>query len=292
MLLRTCPALHHLIWVNEGADRTDGWHRTGWFTVWNHGETFLKLVREREAWHLTEPCRNCSIQTKFSLILTVIFQTYWSYDYNFKIILRIYLFPNALESFQQHEFITECQCQNYFQSYLVALTYFIVLSWLIQYLLYLHLCEDYHLYIICLHVTSWSSPQIMTIDETSNNFVKGRSVCVYTYICVCVCVYIYICVYIHIYMCVNICILYIYIYIYISVQFSSVAQSCPTLSTPRTAACQASLYITNFWSLLKLMSIESVMPSSHFILYHPLLLLPSVFPSIRVFPSESILCIR
>ena len=59
-----------------------------------------------------------------------------------------------------------------------------------------------------------------------------------------------------------------------------------------TAACQASLSITNSWSLLKLMSIESVMPSNHLILCHPLLLLPSIFPSIRVFSSESVLCIR
>ena len=65
-------------------------------------------------------------------------------------------------------------------------------------------------------------------------------------------------------------------------QFSSVAQSCPTLCT-WTAAHQASLTITNSQSLLKLMSIESVMPSSHLILCHPLLLLPSIFPSIRVF---------
>ena len=50
--------------------------------------------------------------------------------------------------------------------------------------------------------------------------------------------------------------------------------------------------ITDFQSLLKLMSIESVMPSKHFILYHPLLLLPSIFPSIRVFSNESVLCIR
>ena len=52
------------------------------------------------------------------------------------------------------------------------------------------------------------------------------------------------------------------------------------------------LSITNSWSLLKLMSIESVMPSSHLILCHPLLLLPSIFPSIRVFSSELVLCIR
>ena len=62
--------------------------------------------------------------------------------------------------------------------------------------------------------------------------------------------------------------------------------------TPWTAAHQASLSITNSHSLLKLMSIESVMPSNHLILCHPLLLLPSVFLSIRVFSNESVLCIR
>ena len=76
------------------------------------------------------------------------------------------------------------------------------------------------------------------------------------------------------------------------VQFSLVTQLCPTLCTPWTVACQASLSITNSWSLLKLMSIESVMPSNHLILCHPLLLLPSIFPSIRVFSNESVLCIR
>ena len=64
-----------------------------------------------------------------------------------------------------------------------------------------------------------------------------------------------------------------------------------TLCEPWTVARQASLSITNSWSLLKLMSIKSVMPSSHLILYRPLLLLPSVFPSIRVFSNESVLCI-
>ena len=78
----------------------------------------------------------------------------------------------------------------------------------------------------------------------------------------------------------------------VSVQFSSVAQSCLTLYYPLTAACQASLSITSFWSLLKFMSIESVMPSNHLILCCPLLLLPSIFPSIRVFSNESVLCIR
>ena len=63
-------------------------------------------------------------------------------------------------------------------------------------------------------------------------------------------------------------------------------------ATPQTAARQASLSITNSRSLLKLMSIKSVMPANHLILCHPLLLLPSIFPSNRVFFSESVLCIR
>ena len=62
--------------------------------------------------------------------------------------------------------------------------------------------------------------------------------------------------------------------------------------TPWTAACQASLSNTNSWSLPKLMSIELVMPSNHLILYLPLLLLPSIFPSIRIFSNESALRIR
>ena len=71
----------------------------------------------------------------------------------------------------------------------------------------------------------------------------------------------------------------------LSVQFSDSA-------TPRTAARQASLSITNSGSLLKCMSIESVIPSNHLPLRHPLLLLPSIFPSIRVFSNESVLRIR
>ena len=63
-------------------------------------------------------------------------------------------------------------------------------------------------------------------------------------------------------------------------------------ATPWTAARQASLSITSSRSLLKLMSIESVMRSNHLILSHPLLLLPSIFPSVRVFSNESALCIR
>ena len=76
-------------------------------------------------------------------------------------------------------------------------------------------------------------------------------------------------------------------------QFSQFSHSVTSNSaTPWMAACQASLSIANSWSLLKLMSIELVMPSNHFILYRPLLLSPSIFPSIRVFSNESVLCIR
>ena len=80
----------------------------------------------------------------------------------------------------------------------------------------------------------------------------------------------------------------------VGIVFSSV-QSCSHVQvfvTPRTAACQASLSITNSWSLLKLMSIESVMPSNHLIVCHPLHLPPSIFPSIRVFSNESVFHIR
>ena len=71
-------------------------------------------------------------------------------------------------------------------------------------------------------------------------------------------------------------------------QFSSVAQLCLTLCDPMDpVARQASLSITNAWSLLRLMSIESAIPSNYLILCHPLLLLPSIFPKIRVFSNES-----
>ena len=76
-----------------------------------------------------------------------------------------------------------------------------------------------------------------------------------------------------------------------SSQFSSVAQLCLTL-TPWAAAHQASLSITNSRSQFKLTSITSVMPSNHLILCHPLLLQPSIFPSIRVFSNESVHRIR
>ena len=79
-----------------------------------------------------------------------------------------------------------------------------------------------------------------------------------------------------------------------TVQFRSVQSlSCVQLfATPWITARQASLSITNSWSLLRLMSIESVMPSNHLILCRPLLLLPPVPPSIRVFSNESALCLR
>ena len=76
------------------------------------------------------------------------------------------------------------------------------------------------------------------------------------------------------------------------IQFISVAQSCPTLVTPWTAECQASLSITNSRSSLTLKPTESVMPSNHLILCHPRLLLPSIFPSIGLFSNESVLRIR
>ena len=78
-------------------------------------------------------------------------------------------------------------------------------------------------------------------------------------------------------------------YVFSSVQSLSCVQ---LFATPSTAAHQASLSLTNSWSLLKLMSIKSVMPSNRLILCHPLLLLPSVFPSIRVFSDESVIHIR
>ena len=77
----------------------------------------------------------------------------------------------------------------------------------------------------------------------------------------------------------------------VSVQFSRSVVS-DSLRPRGTAACEAFLSITISWSLLKFMSIESVMPSIHLILCHPLLLLPSIFPSIKIFSNESVLSIR
>ena len=79
---------------------------------------------------------------------------------------------------------------------------------------------------------------------------------------------------------------------YCSVQFSSVTQSCLTLCEPMSCSTPGLPVQPNSRSPPKLMSIESVMPSSHLIFCYPLLLLPSIFPSIRVFSNESALCIR
>ena len=75
-------------------------------------------------------------------------------------------------------------------------------------------------------------------------------------------------------------------------QFSSVAQSCPTLCDPMNSSMPVLPSITNSQSSPKLLCIQSVMPSSHLILCHPLLLLPSIFPSIRIFSNESALHMR
>ena len=116
-------------------------------------------------------------------------------------------------------------------------------------------------------------------------------VCVYIYICVCV--YIYMCVCVCVCVCVyNICVTTLYsrhednIIKQLSVQFGCSVVS--NSATPWTAARQASLSITNSRSLLKLMSIDSVMPFNHLILSPPFLL-PSICPSIRVFSIESVL---
>ena len=77
-----------------------------------------------------------------------------------------------------------------------------------------------------------------------------------------------------------------------AVSFIQLLSHVQLFATPWTAACQASLSITNSWSFLKLMSIELVMPSNHLILCCPLLLLPSIFPNIRIFSNESALHIR
>ena len=77
-----------------------------------------------------------------------------------------------------------------------------------------------------------------------------------------------------------------------TVQFTSVAQSCLTLCNPINRSTPGLPVHHQLWSLLKLNSIESMMPSNHLILCRPLLLLPSIFPSIRVFSNESALCIK
>ena len=86
-----------------------------------------------------------------------------------------------------------------------------------------------------------------------------------------------------------------HIHIFLSLHIIVVVQSLSRVQlflSPWTTACQASLSFTISWSLLKLMSIQLVMPSNYLIFFCPLLLLPSIFPSIRVFSSEAALCIR
>ena len=75
-------------------------------------------------------------------------------------------------------------------------------------------------------------------------------------------------------------------------RFGSVTQSCLTVCNPKNCRTPGFLFLTNSWSLLKLMSIELVMPSHHLILCHPLFLPPSIFPSIKDFFNELAVCIR
>ena len=116
----------------------------------------------------------------------------------------------------------------------------------------------------------------------------------YVYICihiyVYICVYVYIYAYMYVYVCTYMCVCVYYLYICISSPQS--LSHIQLFVIPWTAACLVSLSVTNSQSLLKLMSIESMMPSNHLILCYPLLLPPSIFPSIRVFSNESVLCIR
>ena len=101
--------------------------------------------------------------------------------------------------------------------------------------------------------------------------------------CVCVCLCLCLCMCVRVHFCVSGEIIYqVRKYTLINTQFSSVTQSCPTLCNSMDYST-AVLSIKNSWNLLKLMSIESVMPCNHLILCHPLLPLPSLFPSIRVF---------
>ena len=87
------------------------------------------------------------------------------------------------------------------------------------------------------------------------------------------------------------CFLFVFIFSFCC-SYCLVAQFVSDSVTPWTVACQASLSFTVSWSLLKLMSIELMMQSNHLILCHPLLLLPSIFSSIRVFSNKLLLCIR
>ena len=118
---------------------------------------------------------------------------------------------------------------------------------------------DYAVYVFV-----WLTSFSIILFRCKHAITNGKTInCEYVCVCVCVCI-----------------------------QLTSVAWSCPTLCDPMDIACQSSLSITNSWSLLKLMSIESVMPSNHLILCCLLLLWPSIFPSNRVFTNESVIHIR
>ena len=113
------------------------------------------------------------------------------------------------------------------------------------------------------------------------------------YVCACICVYICVCIYMCAYMCmcmyICVCVHIYYIYSFCVVQLLTRA---PFFATPWTGEWQAPLSVTIVWSLLKVMSITLVMPSNYLILCCPLLLLPSVFPSNRMFSYRSDLPIR
>ena len=126
-------------------------------------------------------------------------------------------------------------------------------------------------------LSNWAMMDIIYINVKNNLLLQDL-----VYVCVwggCIDIY----TYIDIDTDINIC---------LPVSSVQVINSVWLFATPWTAELQASLSITNSRSLLKLMSIESVIPSNHLIFCHPLLLLPSIFPSIRIFSNESALCIR
>ena len=105
--------------------------------------------------------------------------------------------------------------------------------------------------------------------------------------CVCMYTYIHICVYMYIYN-----VIYIWYNKIKAINCCSFAQSYLIFCNPWTAACHTSLSFTIFWSLLKIMSIGSVMTSNYLIFCHPFPLIPSIFPSIRVFSTESALLMK
>ena len=114
--------------------------------------------------------------------------------------------------------------------------------------------------------------------------------CILFYVCACVCVCVCVCVYFRSTLCIH-QVMGTQVFSLQCIRVQSLSRV-RFFETSWTAPLQASLSITNSQSLLKLMSIESVMPSNHLILCHPLVLPPSIFPSLRVFSSESVFHIR